>query len=87
MFNLVSSICLYKIALCPDLENPLNGVLNQSGVSDGDTATYSCSDGYELVGAKVLHCQNDGTWNNSPPVCKSELLHSFLMHLFFIIYS
>ena len=76
MFILVSSICLYKIALCPDLENPFNGVVTQFGVSEGDTATYSCSDGYELVGAKVLHCQNDGTWDNSPPVCKSVLLDS-----------
>ncbi|CAI8054234.1 CUB and sushi domain-containing protein 1, partial [Geodia barretti] len=53
--------------LCPDASNPANGVVSQSGNSEGDTATFACNDGYELVGAPVLTCQDDGTWDNSPP--------------------
>ena len=58
------------LALCPDQDNPANGVVSQSGNSEGDTATFVCNDGYELVGAPVLTCQNDGTWDENPPVCK-----------------
>jgi hypothetical protein len=42
--------------LCPDASNPANGVVSQSGNSEGDTATFACNDGYELVGAPVLTC-------------------------------
>jgi hypothetical protein len=56
--------------LCPDASNPANGVVSQSGNSEGDTATFVCNDRYELVGSPVLTCHDDGTWDNSPPVCK-----------------
>ena len=57
--------------MCPTLGNPTNGVVDLSGTSLGDTATYTCDSGYELVGTPVLNCQHDGTWDNSPPLCQS----------------
>ena len=36
----------------------------------GDTATFTCNAGFELVGDSVLHCLSDGTWDNSAPVCQ-----------------
>ena len=62
------------LALCPDQDSPANGVVSQSGNSEGDTATFICNDGYELVGSLFLTCRNDGTWDNSPAVCKRELI-------------
>ena len=42
-----------------------------SGNSDGDTATYTCDQGYELVGAESLTCLSIGAqWSDSPPECK-----------------
>ena len=41
-----------------------------SGFSTGDTAIYTCSVSFELVGDPVLHCQDDGTWDNPPPACE-----------------
>ena len=55
---------------CPDLTDPADGMVNQMGTSPGDTATYSCNDGFELVGAAVLTCQSTGMWDNPPPVCQ-----------------
>ena len=46
-----------------------------------DTATFTCSTGYELVGDSTLTCQSDGTWDSPPPVCQgpsgksSERIH------------
>ena len=42
-----------------------------TGNSAGDTATYTCNDGFELNGEDVLNCQADGTWDNPPPTCES----------------
>ena len=54
-------------------------MVSQSGNSEGDTATFACNDGYELVGAPVLTCQDDGTWDNSPPASCLSLNGKSLM--------
>ena len=42
-----------------------------SGNSDGDTATYTCDQGYELVGAETLTCLSiGGQWSDPPPECQ-----------------
>ena len=66
----------FLTALCPDLNNPANGAVSQSGNSEGDTGNYTCNAGYELAGAPVLNCQADGTWDNPPPTCTRQFLHS-----------
>ena len=60
---------------CPDLENPANGAVPVDGMNPGDTATYTCISGYELVGADTLTCGSDGMWSPEPPVCTRELSH------------
>ena len=34
--------------VCTTLGNPSNGMVSLTGTSIGDTATYTCDDGYEL---------------------------------------
>lgn len=35
----------------------------------GDTARYSCMEGYRREGAAVLNCQESGLWDHVPPAC------------------
>ena len=63
---------MFIIALCSDLDTPANGTMSQSGNSEGDTATYTCDNGYELVGHQVLNCQANGTWDSHPPICRCQ---------------
>ena len=58
-------------AFCPDLSDPVNGVVSQTGNSAGDTGSYTCNDGFDLVGAPLLTCQEDGMWDEPPPECQS----------------
>ncbi|CAH2293998.1 sushi, von Willebrand factor type A, EGF and pentraxin domain-containing 1 [Pelobates cultripes] len=37
--------------------------------SYGTYILYTCFNGYEIIGAPVIACQEDGTWNGSAPVC------------------
>ena len=64
---------LYSLsnAVCPNLTDTANGrVVVFIGNSVGDTATYSCNPGFELVGAQTVTCQADGTWSDPPPTCQ-----------------
>ena len=62
--------------LCPDLPNPLGGVVNLTSRTIGSTVTYSCSEGFILNGSAERVCQENGTWSITPfcsPVTCSAL--------------
>ena len=71
---------------CPNYTDFKNGRVSLSGVSVGDTATFTCNDGYELVGDSSLICLSDGTWDSSPPVCQGptgNMAHHLLLKIVF----
>ena len=60
---------------CSNLANPTNGQFSHTGgATFGQTATYSCNTGYNLVGDSTHTCQATGVWSGSAPTCQSELL-------------
>ena len=63
---------LISTALCPDLSDPANGMVTVMGTSVGDTASYTCNDGFELIGSMSVTCTNDGTWSDEPPMCRRK---------------
>ena len=58
---------------CDRLDNPANGTVVLTGTSMGDTATYSCNNGYELEGNRQRMCQMNRQWSGSEPSCRREL--------------
>ena len=59
---------------CGTLPNPANGrVDNTAGTTFGQTATYSCNTGYNLVGNSTCLCQATGVWSGSAPTCEGML--------------
>ncbi len=63
--------------ICSDLPSLLNGAICYNGGSTdirplNTIATHSCNTGYTLNGDSVRVCQNDRTWNGSPPTCQGE---------------
>ena len=69
------------IISCGQPDAPSNGRVNTSaGTSFGDVASYSCDEGYMLIGLNETTCQADGRWNGSVQTCERELapyLHSY----------
>ena len=60
---------------CGSLTDPANGsVTHTSGTTFGQTATYSCNTGYNLVGDSTRTCQATGNWSGSAPTCQGLLL-------------
>ena len=54
---------------CPALPTIENGAVTETGRNTGDTATYTCNTGYQLVGQPTRTCQANGLWSSSPPIC------------------
>jgi formylglycine-generating enzyme required for sulfatase activity len=55
---------------CGTLANPGNGTVTiGDGTTVGGTATYSCSSGFTLVGARTRTCQASGAWSGAAPTC------------------
>ena len=49
-----------------------------TGISVGDTATYTCDEGYELIGSMNVTCTDSGTWSDEPPICRRKLKQYYL---------
>ena len=65
---------------CRTLNTTTNGqVSHPNGTTFGQTATYSCNTGYNLVGDSTRMCQADGMWSGSEPTCISEPNQTVLM--------
>ena len=68
---------------CGNLTHPANGQVNHTaGTTFGQTATYNCNTGYNLVGLSTLTCQATGNWSGSAPTCAGMLLHSVYLWSF-----
>ena len=67
---------------CGVLTNPVNGSVDYTaGTTFRQTANYSCSTGYRLVGDSTQTCQATGNWSGSAPTCQSMLLLT-LTHIY-----
>ena len=44
-----------------------------TGTTTGETATYTCNTGYQLLGAATVTCEASETWATRP-ICDGEQL-------------
>ena len=56
--------------LCPDLEDPVYGSVDDGDNRPGTKAVYTCNDGFRLDGEPKRLCQDDGTWDGEAPTCE-----------------
>ena len=75
------------VILCSPLDVPVNGQISysteqHSNLTIDTIATYSCDEGYALVGDNQRVCVDDdqldtmGQWNGSAPSCEGMLVYS-----------
>ena len=57
---------------CPRLDDPPDGTVSVTGYSIGHFATYSCDDGFDLVGEAVRMCMDNSQWSGDAPQCISR---------------
>ena len=59
----------FTAATCPTLPVPVSGTIDFDDITIGSVASYSCDEGFELVGSTTRTCQSDGTWSGNDPQC------------------
>ena len=67
----------YFLALCSNPSGPSNGAVTSAGNSVGDTATYTCNTGFELIGQAVATCTqatdgNSASFLPTHPICRRK---------------
>jgi CUB/sushi domain-containing protein len=59
----------FIVMLCHAAPVILNGKRSSSNYHAGAVITYTCNDGYKLVGKSKLTCQSDQKWSDPAPRC------------------
>lgn len=54
------------------MESPQQGSVTFQTTTIGSTATYSCIQGYTLLGVVTRTCETNGEWSGSAPVCTAK---------------
>jgi len=57
---------------CGYLDEPANGKKLSSSHQYGQSVTFQCHTGYNLVGSSTLTCQSNGLWTADEPKCQSK---------------
>ena len=78
-------LLILAVVDCGPLTAPANGQVNQTaGTTFGQTASYCCNTGYNLVGDSAHTCQATGEWSGSAPTCQGTLVKDYF---FMCIYT
>ena len=81
MVLLYTSPSLTVTAECPPLMNPAGGIVNVPSRIEGSNATYTCNEGYDLLGDSFRTCDETAMWTGNEPVCQSKEIGIVLLYL------
>ena len=82
MYNVYYLHFSCSAALCSDPPVIMNGMRTFDGNSVGDTATYSCDTGFELIGDSTTMCtQIDANFAEFPAVPPPECRREYCMNI------
>ncbi|XP_019641732.1 PREDICTED: sushi, von Willebrand factor type A, EGF and pentraxin domain-containing protein 1-like [Branchiostoma belcheri] len=71
-----SATCDFSINVivtrCRRLGSPTNGATIPATCAElrGSKCQFTCDQGYDLIGADEVTCQDDSTWSHPPPTCQ-----------------
>ncbi|XP_078687146.1 uncharacterized protein LOC144919463 isoform X14 [Branchiostoma floridae x Branchiostoma belcheri] len=68
-----NSVPTCRAVQCNVLTAPVNGALSPVGANSyRDVVTFTCNQGYDLIGAASITCQGNRTWSKPEPICRPE---------------
>ena len=77
---------MYTVVDCGSLTVTNGMVDTPSGTTFMNIATYTCDDGYGLMGDMTRTCQSDGTWSLASPTCRGESVGFFIVIIHYYSY-
>lgn len=75
--DLFCSCLCFAAVQCPALQELENGVVSCGDNADmrfsyGNTCSFSCAEGYRLVGPSTVTCTSAAEWTERMPRCEGE---------------
>ena len=71
--SVIIIFCLCHLAVtCQRLGAPRNGGVSFDSLTKGSIATYTCKNGFKLVGDKSRECLKTGQWSGREPACNRK---------------
>src|SRR5690606_28353652 len=70
-------VCVCVARLCPTLVAPTFGSVNNATGVTGDIRTFSCDQGWALVGSFSTTCLTTSLWSNPTPFCNRKRAFQF----------
>ena len=61
------------------MDHPNSGNVSVSTDGTTSTATFTCVNGYKLIGEKIITCGEDGQWSDAIPYCGKIYFHILLI--------
>ncbi|KAG1693160.1 CUB and sushi domain-containing protein 3 [Nymphon striatum] len=62
--------CVRTHLKCQKPKNPNNGMVHSTSLRYNSVITYTCNQGYKLIGNDSRVCRGHGKWDKQPPTCE-----------------
>ena len=72
-YRIFNNMFTFSVPRCPFLEAPRDGWMTAGLFTEGTNISFHCNDRYYLEGPSYIMCLEGASWDNDPPVCKSEV--------------
>ncbi|XP_033637046.1 sushi, von Willebrand factor type A, EGF and pentraxin domain-containing protein 1-like isoform X1 [Asterias rubens] len=59
-----------RLITCSELAAPNHGAVNAPRRNNGSFATFTCDDGYNIIGDENITCMESGDWSGEPSECE-----------------
>ena len=64
------TLCFSRPVECPPPKPPKHGKVHYNSIFLRGKATYTCGEGYRLLGDEIRACMANGTWSGATPQCE-----------------
>ena len=68
------NVFVYLTGTCENNLSLENGIVEGGPVTADGQLTFSCNDGYQLIGSDVITCTENFTYDLAVPACEGRLL-------------
>ena len=74
--QIIPFFCLFVVVRCGDPGTPSNGTRTATTFTFPNTVTYTCNEGFNLIGNRSRRCLSGGQWSGGLPTCQSKYIQT-----------
>ena len=72
-------MCTYSVIRCEEELTITDGTVTFSNLNfNGSEASFTCNEGYKLMGELMATCQENGEWSTNAPHCIGTYVRTYV---------